>query len=184
VEVIKEGILERWRHPCEGRVVSRPLPVGDQLFVSSEDGTLACLNRRTGEPVWKRKNVKSLVAATKRNVLAMDRQGMLVAFDRHYGLPLGTWNATQYSLPVHNHYSDRAYLANGNGMIVAMRDVKSDHAAPTVHFPPKPNRNFQPRVTQADSLPSEPPKPVEPARSGGGSGVRTGQATPVVPNNK
>lgn len=185
VEVVKEGILQRWRFSCQGRVVAKPLPAGDHLYVASEDGTLVCLNRRTGEQLWKRNNVKSLVSATKRILVAVDRQGQLVAFDRTYGLPLGQWNSSQYSLPMHNAETDRAFIANGNGVIVAMRDVTPAHNRPIVHFPPKPERwmDSAPVAVEPESRPAaKPADAAAPPGKGGAEKAQPGdiQAAPKV----
>jgi len=182
VEVMKEGIVERWRFTCEGRILARPLPAGNHLYVASEDGTLVCLNRTTGQPVWKRNNVKSLVSATQRILLAIDRQGQLVAFDRTYGLPLGQWNASQYSLPMHNAINDRGYIANSNGVIVALRDVTPAHHQPTVHFPPKLER-FLDTPNVAAELPARMPArttdTAPPATKGAASKVQPEASPPT-----
>jgi outer membrane protein assembly factor BamB len=136
VEMTKDGPVQRWHYGDEGRIVQKPLTAGSDIFAVNEEGGMVCLDRQTGALRWKQRQIKQLISANLRALLAIDLQGNLRAFDRNHGVSLGSWYAQDYRLPVLNTQTDRVFLANHDGLIVAMRDVSPQHDQPILHFPP------------------------------------------------
>jgi hypothetical protein len=132
----KDGPVQRWHYGDEGRIVQKPLTAGSDIFAVNEEGGMVCLDRQTGALRWKQRQIKQLISANLRALLAIDLQGNLRAFDRNHGVSLGSWYAQDYRLPVLNTQTDRVFLANHDGLIVAMRDVSPQHDQPILHFPP------------------------------------------------
>jgi hypothetical protein len=137
IELTRDGPMQRWSYTSEANSRQKPLVTASDLFSVNEEGGLVCLDRQTGTVRWKQRQIKQLVSANLRALLAMDLQGNLRAFDRNYGVQLGSWNAQDYRLPVCNEQTDRVFLANHDGLLVAMRDVSPQHDTPIVHVPPR-----------------------------------------------
>ncbi len=53
---------EAWTFKAEMQIDASPTSIGDNLLVTSEDGTLYCLKRATGELNWKYETVINCVA--------------------------------------------------------------------------------------------------------------------------
>jgi outer membrane protein assembly factor BamB len=138
IEITPEGPMFHWKYTGDGRMTQKPLPTANDVYAVGDRGDLACLDRASGVRRWRKSGISDLLSATQRSVIVMDRNENLCAFERTHGALLGQWKAQGYRLPILNDQTDRVYLANNNGLIVAMRDVTSQHDVAKLHFPIRP----------------------------------------------
>ncbi len=137
IEVTPEGLHQHWRFSGDGRIMQKPLAAGNDLLVTCEQGSLCCLDRKYGTLKWKNPQMKQILAVTRRSVIAINHLDQLCAFDRVHGSALGICNSTGFAMPIQNDQTDRVYLANHDGVVVAMRDSQAQSDKPLIHFPPR-----------------------------------------------
>ncbi len=122
----------QWRHTAGSPITRRPIALEKDLYVVSERGGLARLDRLTGEPLWKlprgrevtssNPDIDRFLAANPKFVYGLDHVGRLVLVDRNRGAVLGTLDVRDFVYPVSNEITDRLYLAAHNGLIVCLHD--------------------------------------------------------------
>ena len=126
------------------------------------------MDRLTGTAYWSQPRVGRLLAVTRRFVVALDPENRLLVVDRRRGLVLGTWDgARAFRVPVTNDVSDRVYLGNHDGLVLALRDMDAAAGQPLAHAavppaaPPKPAA--PPAEADAPAAPEPGAKPAPPA---------------------
>lgn len=158
--------IRQWKYATGFPVVRAPAPVGDRVFVTSEEPALHCIDAKSGTSAWQVPHVSQFAAASKRRVYGVDDQGSFVVLDQASGSIVGrvaTDNATKALV---NDQTDRIYLISASGVIECLREI--DAKEPLYHNPkveqPKPSEASAKQPTTKATAPAKPaakpaPKP-------------------------
>jgi outer membrane protein assembly factor BamB len=149
-----------WRYTAGTAISRSPVALARQVFAVSEGQGLACLDRATGDPVWKLPYGRRVVpynaeadrflAANPKFVYALDRSGRLLVLDRARGTTLSVLDVRDFVVPYVNDRTDRLLLAANNGMILCLHD--RDYAEPFEH-----RKEVTPRsTTDVSRMPVDP----------------------------
>ncbi len=130
VELIAGRMEPRWQFTAGSRIVQKPIVVGDDVFVVGATDGAHRLDRATGKELWSQPRAQTILAVSPRLVIAADGNKHIVTLDRQRGAVLGSWDASSYAMLLGNDQSDRAYLANRNGLVICLRDADASCAAP------------------------------------------------------
>ncbi|VTR92219.1 Pyrrolo-quinoline quinone repeat-containing protein OS=Isosphaera pallida (strain ATCC 43644 / DSM 9630 / IS1B) GN=Isop_2256 PE=4 SV=1: PQQ: PQQ_2 [Gemmata massiliana] len=171
------GVSPRWRSDPGGLNNHSPFVTKTHLYAAGDNTGVVCLNRATGDIVWRSDNsADRVIGANEELVYIRDRQGRFLVYDakrptdpaRQKSAPLGSANFSDFNINVVNTASDRVYLAADNGLIVCLRDAAAKYAKPvTIWPPPEVNRI---NVIGVDTQPgkggmgNEPKKDTEPKK--------------------
>jgi outer membrane protein assembly factor BamB len=139
-----------WRYSAGSPIIRKPVALAtrdsagrtiEDVFVVSERGGMARLDRLTGQALWNlprgratndsNPDLDYFLAANPKFVYCLDRVGRLVIVDRKRGNTLGTLDVRDFVYPVPNEVTDRLYLAANNGLIVCLHD--RDYQTPILH---------------------------------------------------
>jgi outer membrane protein assembly factor BamB len=131
-----------------------PYAIGTSLFVAPDRGGLFCLDVGTGDKRWWHPTLTEFVATTHTIAFARDEDHNLAMVGLKDGTLLGRVPAHAYPRHVSNDRTDRVYLANNSGRVLAIRQTGRD--IPVFHK--YPDRlpllpDFAPEV-------AEPPQPM------------------------
>jgi outer membrane protein assembly factor BamB len=159
--------VRQWKYGTGYPVTRSPAPVGDQVFVTSEEPALHCIDVKTGTALWQAPHVMQFAAVSKTRVYGVDDLGGLVVLDAAKGSVLGRITTDH---PIHslvNDQTDRVYLISRDGTIECLRET--DSKEPLYHNP-KPPEEKKPEAGAPPAakavVPAEKPKPkVEPSTS-------------------
>ena len=69
--------------PAAGAVTSEPVIAGDRLYFGTEDGSIYCVNKDTGEEIEKKKRVKGAcrgIVPYGDGIIALSDKGPVAAF--------------------------------------------------------------------------------------------------------
>ncbi len=155
----------RWQFTIGGQVPYRPVVIDDELYVSAIGHGLFCLDRHTGDLLWRQPEAERFLAVSQRMVFALSPRGELLLLDRKRGRSVGSWDARGYQLKIPNEVNDRLYLANYDGLVLCLQDADPEHNKPVYHNVPA--RKAEPEAKAAEpekkpepEPPKKPPKPV------------------------
>jgi hypothetical protein len=96
----------------------------DEVYVTPEGAGLYRLDRATGQLLWRYQPIEYFLAANRKFVYGLDRQGSMHILDRVRGIPLSVTPGTRdYVFPVSNELTDRIYLASNDGLLVSLHDL-------------------------------------------------------------
>ena len=113
----------------------------DFVYAQGDDSGVVCVNRKTGDPVWRSEaSADRVLAANNEFLYVRDRQGRFLVYDAkrptdpatRYSAPLSGIDLREFNIPVTNTASDRIYLAADNGLIVCLRDMSPKYARPAL----------------------------------------------------
>ncbi len=131
-----------WRMNIGDRIMGKPIPSGEDLFVVAANRGLLALNRFTDRPGgelrwpkpqidpgtrrerWPNTDIDRFLAASKRFVFAADNSGHTVLLDRQTGQLLGKLETGEFAFHVTNETTGNIFLANHDGLVVCLRDVE------------------------------------------------------------
>ncbi|MBP3957129.1 PQQ-binding-like beta-propeller repeat protein [Gemmata sp. G18] len=169
------GIAPKWRSNPGGINNHSPFVTKTHLYAAGDNSGVVCLNRETGNVVWRSDDsADRVIGANEELLYVRDRQGRFLVFDakrptdpaRQKSGPLGTANFSEFNIHIVNTASDRVYLAADNGLIVCLRDAAAKYAKPMTIWP-APEVN-QTKVIGVDTQPgkggTEPKKDSEPMK--------------------
>jgi len=108
-----------------------PYAIGSSLFLAPDRGGLYCLDVATGEKRWWHPKLTDFVSTTNAITFARDYDKNLVLVGLKDGELIGRIPASAYPRHVANDRTDRVYLANDSGRILAIRQV--GHDIPVFH---------------------------------------------------
>lgn len=130
VELIGGRLEPRWQFTAGGRVLQRPMVVGNDVFIVGSLEGMHRVDRASGREVWSQPRARRFLAASPRLVIALDANHQLVTLDRQRGTLLGSLDVSGFAFQPGNAHSDRAYLANHNGMALCLRDADAACSKP------------------------------------------------------
>jgi outer membrane protein assembly factor BamB len=148
--------VRQWKYATGFPVTRSPAPVGDHVFVTSDEPAMHCIDIKTGSAVWQAPHVMQFAAASKTRVYGVDDLGGLVVLDAAKGSVLGRITTDH---PIHslvNDQTDRVYLMSRDGMIECLRET--DSKEPLYHNPKESETEKKP-----DTATAQPAKVAQPA---------------------
>jgi outer membrane protein assembly factor BamB len=112
-----------------------PYPIGDYLFVVTEENHLFKFDARNGvtAPGWEKhlRGIKQVIGASKDRLYVQTTSEQIQILDLSTGSKLGTIGGTSGLTPVVNYITDRIYLVNNSGVIECLRETGS--TSPFIH---------------------------------------------------
>lgn len=147
----------QWKFATGFPVSRTPAPVGDRVFVTSDEPALHCIDDKSGASVWQTPRIAQFAAASKHRVYGVDDLGALVVLDIAKGSALGRITTGEAVSSLVNDQTDRVYLVSKEGAIECLREI--DAIEPLYHNP----KPAEKPTTEADAKqPAE--KPAAPAK--------------------
>jgi len=122
---------ELWRFTTGEPISNTPVPVGEQLYVITDKGTLHCLKQETGEEVWWTPRIKSFVSGSKDRIYCLGFADRLVILDAKTGGRIASMGADLLDIFYTNIQTDRIFLGNKTGVIQCLRETQMEW--PLVH---------------------------------------------------
>ena len=163
------GLSVKWRGDPGGLNNHAPFLTNGHVYAAGDDTGVACLDRATGDLVWRSDaSADRVIGATEELLYVRDRQGRLLVYDakrptdpaRKRSRPLGSADLPAFGIHVVNTASDRVYLAADNGLIVCLRDARAKYAKPVRIWPAaevNPAKKVGVEGVGGDAPPKEPP---------------------------
>ncbi|OYW18130.1 MAG: pyrrolo-quinoline quinone, partial [Planctomycetales bacterium 12-60-4] len=99
-----------------------PVALGSSLYLHPYRGGLYALDVTSGDQKWWQPKLTSFVSLVGSTVVARDLDKNLVLVDQDSGRMVGRIPASYYDHHVANDRSDRIYLANSRGQVLAIRE--------------------------------------------------------------
>ncbi|MFM7562424.1 MAG: hypothetical protein ACKO81_05235, partial [Planctomycetota bacterium] len=156
-----------------------PYPIGDYLFVVTEENHLFKFDSRNGvtAPGWEKhiNGIKQVIGASKDRLYVQTTSEQIQVLDLSTGSKLGTIGGTSGLTPVVNYITDRIYLVNNSGVIECLREtgsispfIHADEVSQVEFVTPKleTGKKFRPKNEDNDPFSDGVnPKKIEPADS-------------------
>jgi outer membrane protein assembly factor BamB len=156
-----------------------PYPIGDYLFVVTEENHLFKFDSRNGvtAPGWEKhiNGIKQVIGASKDRLYVQTTSEQIQVLDLSTGSKLGTIGGTMGLTPVVNYITDRIYLVNNSGVIECLREtgstspfIHADEVSQVEFVTPKleTGKKFRPKNEDNDPFSDGVnPKKIEPADS-------------------
>ncbi len=146
---------QRWKYSCGFPVTRAPAGVGDEVFVTSGEPALHCINAKNGTGVWEVPRVKQFAAKSKDRVYAITDLGEFAVLNAANGATLAK---VKVDRPLHalvNDQTDRVYLVSENGIIECLHEINLKEP---IHHNPQPTPE---KEKDKDSKPAAAPKALE-----------------------
>lgn len=156
-----------------------PYPIGDALFVVTEENHLFKFDARNGvtAPGWEKhlNGIKQVIGASKDRLYVQTTSEQILVLDLSTGSKLGIIGGTSGLTPVVNYITDRIYLVNNSGVIECLRETASTQ--PFIHLDEisevqlikpqlPPGKKFRPKNEDTDPFSDGVnPQKIEPADS-------------------
>jgi outer membrane protein assembly factor BamB len=144
-----------WKYTSGFPVTRAAAPVGERVYVTSEEPALHCIDAKTGSAVWDSPRVSQFAAASKQRVYGVDDLGAFVVLDGAKGSLLGRIAADHDIKSLVNDQTDRVYLVSDEGVIECLRET--DAKEPFYHNP----KGEEPKKPEAGA--TQPPTTASPA---------------------
>ncbi len=144
-----------WKYTSGFPVTRAAAPVGERVYVTSDEPALHCIAAKTGSAVWDSPRVSQFAAASKQRVYGVDDLGAFVVLDGAKGTLLGRIAADHDIKSLVNDQTDRVYLVSDEGVIECLRET--DAKEPLYHNP----KEEEPKKPEA--VAQQPPKTAAPA---------------------
>ena len=117
-----------WRFSAGAPITSSAMPVGDGVYVISDDGGMFKVDLYTGSEEWWAPRVSRFLAATPNRVYCTDRIGRLLILDAKSGGRIATLATEQLDLFIPNYQTDRIYVGTKTGLIQCFREAELERA--------------------------------------------------------
>jgi outer membrane protein assembly factor BamB len=118
-----------WRLAIGGTSRRKPQVTDEDVWMMPERAGLYRVSRASGEVIWDNSKVEQFLAANKEMVYTLDARGHLLVLDRKRGTPLGSYDISDFKVPIVNDYTDRVFLASHDGLLICLHD--RHYAAPS-----------------------------------------------------
>ncbi len=135
-----------------------PVALGSSLYINPDRGGLFALDVTSGDQKWWQPKLVDFVGLVGTTVVARDLDKNLVLVDQDNGRMVGRIPASFYERHVVNDRSDRIYLANSRGQVMALRESGRNY--PLYHRYPE-RRPILPEIapedegTEAEAMPAK-----------------------------
>lgn len=113
-----------WQFSANGPVVQRVAVIEDNIYACTERGGMHALDLETGKELWYAPRLMQFVAASKKNIFALDRLSNLVVIDRETGVRRSSFSARQFKLAYFNVETDRVYLLTKTGLVQCLHEQR------------------------------------------------------------
>jgi len=117
----KSGKVD-WLYTAPSGVDRKPFVTADGVYLGGSSFGLIKVDTKTGERLWLNKTTSRVIAVNPKYVYARSAGGKLLVLDPRRGTELGSFDASQFSIPIVNDYNDRIYLTANNGLLVSLYD--------------------------------------------------------------
>lgn len=117
----KSGKVD-WRFTAPSGVDRKPFVTADGVYLGGSSFGLIKVDVKTGERLWLNDTTGRILAVNSKYVYARSATGRLLVLDPKRGTELGSFDASQFSIPVVNEHTDRIYLTANNGLLVSLYD--------------------------------------------------------------
>jgi outer membrane protein assembly factor BamB len=152
-----------WTYQTGHRVLQKPMPIGQDVFVAVENGGLHCIDSTTGQRRWVQPRGARFLGASKRLVCVGDSQGRTLVLDRQKGQVAGSWDSREFAMQVENPVSNRIFFANHDGLILCLQDLDTGEDQPAFYHEAPKTEEKKPVEPPAEEKPKEPAKKDEKA---------------------
>ncbi len=145
-----------------GRTIERsPTLIDEQLFVTTLDGGMYCLEASTGKLIWYVPEVVQFVTASKDRVYAVDKLSRIHVLDRTKGNRLDAFSVLGQIL-LTNTENDRIYMATPSGLVQCLHEIEL--AQPVEHGAARKPKQQRPAIIQQEAFPKteEKEQPAQP----------------------
>jgi outer membrane protein assembly factor BamB len=164
-----------WRFSTGTAISYSPRPIGDSVYVVTDEGGLFKIDAETGLEQWWTPRVREFLAASDDRVYCTDRIGRLLIIDAKSGGRLGILATEQLDLFIPNHLTDRVYLGTKTGLLQCLRGLNLER--PIVYAGP--GSEAQETIQVKVGAPADPATPM-PAASDDPFGTGAGGTTPAA----
>lgn len=147
--------VRRWKYATGFPITRAAAPVGERVFVTSDEPALHCIDAASGNALWETPRVTQFASASKQRVYGVDDLGALVVLDGAKGTLLGRMASDHAIQALVNDQTDRLYLVSDDGIVECLRET--DAKVPLYHNPKK----EEPKKPEAGQ--KQPPKATAPA---------------------
>ncbi len=149
-----------WRYMTGYPTSRSPAAVGKQLFVTSEEPMLHCVDASTGLLQWKSLGISQFAAVSKSHVFGVDRYGTVHILNRADGAPVGRIASGGTIDALVNDQTDRLFLISERGLVQCLHEIGADQ--PT-YYAKSPVAEEQPADAEAEeTTPGEDEPATEP----------------------
>ncbi len=118
-----------WDFPTGERIRKAPVPLGDDLFVITENNQLFKFDARTGDSSagWELplSGIRQFVGASENRLYVLSSLGQLMALDRKSGSNLGAVSGSLSLRSFSNRQTDRIYICHSTGLVQCLRETGS-----------------------------------------------------------
>ena len=121
-----------WRFSVGDEVSLSPVPIGDGIYVISENNHLYRLDVKDGQPQWRSGRIKQFLAAGKDRLYCRDTLDNVVLLDTETGVRIGSFNVPGVDYFLTNLYTDRIFLGTRTGMLQCLHPSETE--LPMVHL--------------------------------------------------
>jgi outer membrane protein assembly factor BamB len=123
----------RWKYATGFPIDRAVAPVGNRVYVTSNEPALHCIDAVSGDEFWEAPHVSQFSAVSKTRVYGVDDLGALVILDSANGSLLGRIVADHAIKSLVNEQTDRVYLVSKQGTIECLHETASKQ--PLYHNP-------------------------------------------------
>lgn len=120
--VRQENGTIRWRFSSGSKIDEPARPIGNDVFVTPNDGGLFCLSVATGLRRWNQPSARAFLAASGEYVYADDSVGNVLVLSRADGSIIGSLPLREFPIRIHNDRTDRLYLGTTSGLVICLRE--------------------------------------------------------------
>jgi hypothetical protein len=160
-----------WQALVSDTVVQQPLIHQNTVCFVTHHGNLGCLDARNGTQLWRRTRFRRWAGIVDGHLMAVDHQSQLVKMRLADGVTVGASPLGDLDLLVSQNMSDRVFLSNGSGHVIALRPIGGVTAV--IHAPwavepvaeeatdvTKPEAAAKPEPDTVETPPAEPEVPA------------------------
>ncbi len=154
----------RWEYITGTPVQSKPVVIGDDLYLTPLRGGMFNLSAATGKEQWWRPRITEFLARTPKILHVSDDAGNVLVLDRHTGVTLGVLPVRNFNIRFKNERTDRLIMATETGTVVCIRERGRDY--PLYHMFPEARPiipEFAPETPEPPAPQLDPAAPVDPA---------------------
>ena len=144
-----------WEFSTAQPILDRPIAVGGDVFVTTQDNTMFCVGSN-GLEKWTAAAVNSFLSASENRVYAVDDRGQLTVLSRKTGVRLGP-SIRVNARPIINTETDRIYVASRLGQVYCFSEIGSEF--PTIHHQKEVLEEDRPFAKRRPSTVEEPVDP-------------------------
>jgi outer membrane protein assembly factor BamB len=122
---------ETWLFSTGEAVSNSPIPIGENLFVVTDRGSLFCLEIKSGQSKWISSGLKRFLAASQDRVYCLGDTGRVVVLDIKTGGRIASLGTELLDLFFVNELTDRIYVGTKTGLVECLRETA--RSWPLVH---------------------------------------------------